>query len=107
MSEIEANGVRLHYEVAGDGPPLVFVHGMCGRAAVWADQVQRLSGEYTCITYDRRGHGESTDTNEPHSVPLHGEDFAALVTALKLAARPLRRVQRRRPHRPRRSAPSP
>src|SRR2546429_533621 len=29
MSEIEANGDRLHYEVMGDGPPLVFMHGMC------------------------------------------------------------------------------
>lgn len=35
MSEIEANGVRLHYEVIGDGPPVVFLHGMCGRGDVW------------------------------------------------------------------------
>lgn len=84
MAEVEANGVRLHYEVTGDGPPLVFVHGMCGRGAVWAGQVERLSGEFTCVTYDRRGHGSSDDGAEPHSVPLHGDDFAALVTALEL-----------------------
>jgi pimeloyl-ACP methyl ester carboxylesterase len=84
MPEIEANGVRLHYEVAGDGPPLVFVHGMCGRGAVWDGQVQRLSGECTCITYDRRGHGASTDGHEPHSVSLHGDDLAALVRGLGL-----------------------
>ena len=70
MSEIEANGVRLHYEMAGAGPPLVFVHGMCGRGAVWADQVERLSGELTCVTYDRRGHGSSTDTDEPTPASL-------------------------------------
>jgi pimeloyl-ACP methyl ester carboxylesterase len=84
VSEIDANGVHLHYEIAGAGPPLVFVHGMCGRGAVWADQVERLSGEFTCITYDRRGHGASSDTDDPHSVPLHGDDFAGLVTALQL-----------------------
>jgi 3-oxoadipate enol-lactonase len=84
VPEIEANGVRLHYEVKGDGPPLVFVHGMCGRAAVWADQVERLCGEFACVTYDRRGHGASSDGDEPHNVPLHGQDFAALVTALSL-----------------------
>ena len=85
MPEIEANGVRLHYEVTGTGPPLVFVHGMCGRGGVWSGQVERLSDEFTCVTYDRRGHGASTDGDVPHTVSLHGDDFAALVTKLDLA----------------------
>jgi pimeloyl-ACP methyl ester carboxylesterase len=84
VTEIEANGVRFHYEITGEGPPLVFVHGMCGRGAVWAGQVERLSDEFTCVTYDRRGHGSSPDGDVPHSVPLHGDDFAALVRALGL-----------------------
>src|SRR5437868_11093465 len=79
-----SNGVRLHYEVMGEGPPLVFVHGMCGRGAVWAGQVQRLADEFTCVSYDRRGHGSSSDAEAPHSVPLHGDDFAALVKGLGL-----------------------
>jgi pimeloyl-ACP methyl ester carboxylesterase len=84
MAEIEANGVRLNYEITGAGPGLVFVHGMCGRAAVWAGQVERLSNEFTCVTYDRRGHGSSSDGEAPHTVPLHGDDFAALVRRLAL-----------------------
>src|SRR5512146_3150675 len=84
MAEVEANGVRLHYDVTGDGPPLVFVHGMCGQGAVWAGQVERLSGEFTCVTYDRRGHGSSGDADVPHSVPLHGDDLAGLVEGLGL-----------------------
>jgi len=83
-SKIEANGVQLKFEMIGSGPPLVFVHGMCGRGAVWAGQVERLSDEFTCVTYDRRGHGSSSDSDAPHSVPLHGDDFAALVRALQL-----------------------
>lgn len=82
MAVVEANGVPLHYEVTGDGPPLVFVHGMCGRGAVWAGQVERLSDEFTCVVYDRRGHGSSGDEGTAHSVPLHSDDFAGLVTAL-------------------------
>lgn len=78
------NGVRLHYEVSGDGPPLVFVHGMCGRGAVWDGQVERLSAEFTCVTYDRRGHGASSDGDVAHTVPLHADDFAALVRRLGL-----------------------
>ena len=84
MPEIEVNSVRLSYEVTGAGPPLVFVHGMCGRGAVWAGQVERLADEFTCVSYDRRGHGSSTDAGVPHAVPLHGDDFAALVTELGL-----------------------
>lgn len=84
MSAVDINGVRLHYEVAGEGPPLVFVHGMCGRAEVWADQVSRLSDEFTCVTYDRRGHGSSSDADVEHSVQLHADDLAALVTELDL-----------------------
>ena len=86
MPEIETNGVRLHYDIAGDGPPLVFVHGMCGRGAVWTGQVERLADQFTCVTYDRRGHGSSNDGEVSHSVPLHGDDFAALVKALGLSA---------------------
>lgn len=84
MPDIEANGVRLHYEITGAGPPLIFVHGMCGRGDVWAGQVERLSDEFTCVVYDRRGHGSSTDGDLAHSVSLHGDDFAALVGALGL-----------------------
>ena len=85
MSEIDANGVRLHYEVSGEGPALVFVHGMCGRGGVWAGQVERLLDEFMCVSYDRRGHGSSSDGDASHSVALHGDDFAALVQALGLA----------------------
>ena len=84
MPEVDANGVRLHYEVAGDGPPLVFVHGMCGRGAVWSGQVHLLSDAFMCVTYDRRGHGTSSDGDEPQTVPMHGDDLAALVRALGL-----------------------
>ena len=84
MPEVSVGQVRLHYDVTGEGPPLVFVHGMCGRGAVWSGQAGRLSDAFTCVTYDRRGHGSSSDGESPHTVPLHGDDFAALVRHLEL-----------------------
>jgi pimeloyl-ACP methyl ester carboxylesterase len=84
MPEVAVNGVRLHYDVAGNGPPLVFVHGMCGFGAVWSGQLDRLSDAFMCVTYDRRGHGSSSDGDVPHTVPLHGDDLAALLRALDL-----------------------
>jgi pimeloyl-ACP methyl ester carboxylesterase len=75
----------LYAEQAGDGPSVVFVHGMCGDARVWADQVDRLSGRFRCTTYDRRGHTRSPRTDVAETVGLHADDLAALIDALDLA----------------------
>lgn len=81
----QTNGTTLHVEQAGEGPSLVFVHGMCGDARVWADQVHRLADRFRCTTYDRRGHTRSPRTDVAESVELHADDLAGLITALDLA----------------------
>jgi 3-oxoadipate enol-lactonase len=83
--EVQANGTTLYAEQTGEGPPLVFVHGMCGDARVWADQVERLGDRYRCTTYDRRGHTRSPRTDAAESVELHADDLAGLIEALDLA----------------------
>ncbi len=80
-----ANGTTLYTEQTGDGPSLVFVHGMCGDARVWADQKRRLADRFSCTTYDRRGHTRSPRTDIVESVDLHADDLAALIRALDLA----------------------
>jgi 3-oxoadipate enol-lactonase len=77
-------GTTIHYERAGSGPDLVFVHGMCGDARVWEDQVERLGDRYTCITYDRRGHSRSPRGDAGGSDATHADDAAALIEALGL-----------------------
>lgn len=83
--DVKANGTTLYAEQTGDGPSLVFVHGMCGDARVWADQVDRLADRFRCTAYDRRGHTRSPRTDAAETVELHGDDLAALITALGLA----------------------
>lgn len=83
--EVDVNGATLYAEEAGDGPPLVFVHGMCGSARVWGDQVGRLGDRFSCTTYDRRGHTRSPRTEATESVELHADDLAALIDALDVA----------------------
>jgi len=83
--ETAANGTTLAFDQTGDGPSLVFVHGMCGDARVWADQAERLGDRFRCTTYDRRGHTRSPRTDVAESVELHADDLAALVRALDLA----------------------
>jgi pimeloyl-ACP methyl ester carboxylesterase len=85
MPTIDVNDTTLHYERAGHGPAILFVHGMCGDAEVWADQARRFSGRYTCVRYDRRGHSRSARGDAVISDALHAADAAALIQALELA----------------------
>ncbi len=85
MSNVEVNDTKLYYDRDGQGPAMLFVHGMCGDAEVWADQARRFADRYTCVRYDRRGHTRSARGRAIISDGLHAEDAAALIDALDLA----------------------
>jgi pimeloyl-ACP methyl ester carboxylesterase len=86
MPTVDVNDTTLYFDRAGDGPAILFVHGMCGDADVWADQARRLEDRYTCVRYDRRGHSRSARGEEAAvSDSLHADDAAALIGALDLA----------------------
>lgn len=54
------NGVQTAYTVTGEGTPILFIHGFSGGKVDWTEIARQMSGEYTCITYDLLGHGETT-----------------------------------------------
>jgi pimeloyl-ACP methyl ester carboxylesterase len=85
MPTIDINDTTLYYERIGQGPVMLFVHGMCGDAEVWADQARRFSDRYTCVRYDRRGHSRSHRGDATISDALHADDAAALIESLGLA----------------------
>lgn len=85
MPAINVRDTSLYYETAGRGETtLLFIHGMCGGAWNWEDQMNRLSPEFTCVAYDRRGHSRSEAGSEDQSNRTHVEDAAALIEALGL-----------------------
>jgi 3-oxoadipate enol-lactonase len=84
MPTAAIRGTTIHYEWAGARPDLLFIHGMCGDARVWEQQVGLLADAHTCITYDRRGHSRSPRGDEPESDAVHADDAAALIQALSL-----------------------
>lgn len=86
MATININGTTIYYEEAGNGPAMLFIHGMAGFAGVWADQVARFSATAHCVAYDRRGHTRSPKGSvNQESVELHADDAAALIQTLHLA----------------------
>jgi len=59
------NGVKIHYEVEGHGPPLLMQHGFSSSLDTWYEIgfVRALSQNYRLIMVDARGHGKS---DKPH-----------------------------------------
>lgn len=83
MPQVVSNdGTTIVYERNGEGPPLVIVDGaLCSRAfGPSAAQSARLADQFAVYTYDRRGRGESGDT-QPYAVEREIEDLAAVIRA--------------------------
>jgi pimeloyl-ACP methyl ester carboxylesterase len=85
MPKTEVNGVRLFYEIAGRGEPLVLVHGSWVDATRWRAVVAGLAESFRVLVYDRRGHSRSERPDAPGSVDEDGDDLAALLKTLDLA----------------------
>ena len=75
-----ADGTTIAYDQMGNGPAVILVDGALGSRAdgFMVPLATRLSPYFTVITYDRRGRGESTDT-QPFAVEREIEDIEALI----------------------------
>jgi 3-oxoadipate enol-lactonase len=78
-----ANGIQLYYEVHGEGPPVVFVHGAGGNHASWFRQTLAFAGSRRVIVYDQRGFGNSKDV-EQRGRSAMVDDLAALLDHLEI-----------------------
>lgn len=79
--------IQIAYDHLGSGPAVVLLHGGGGRRQDWheAGYVQRLKEEFTVITIDLRGHGESDQPTDPfdYSISKMCQDILAVVDACK------------------------
>jgi pimeloyl-ACP methyl ester carboxylesterase len=85
MASIALNGFQLHYEIAGQGTPVIFLHGLGSSADDWALQVPTFAARHQTITLDLRGHGQSP-CRGPLSIPQMAGDVAELLKHLSLRA---------------------
>lgn len=81
-------GVRIRFDVEGEGPVLVLHHGMTGSAQRWRDTgyVAALRERYRLILLDARGHGRSDKPQAADAYSRHrlAEDVVAVLDALDL-----------------------
>jgi pimeloyl-ACP methyl ester carboxylesterase len=67
------DGVKLYYEEAGSGTPILFVHEYCGDWRSWEPQVRFFSRRHRCITYSFRGYPGS---DIPDAASMYGQQHA-------------------------------
>ncbi|MEM8579148.1 MAG: alpha/beta hydrolase [Pseudomonadota bacterium] len=82
MPDIALNGIDMHYEVDGTGPPLILLAGMLSDSASWGPLVAPLAQHHTVIRPDNRTTGRTTPWDAPVSVNQMAQDAAALMAAL-------------------------
>lgn len=80
------NGVELHHASAGEGPPLIFVHGAMGDWRSSAPQWPAFVPRFSCISYSRRySHPNRNDMASPDHSALHeAEDLRLFMDVLGL-----------------------
>ncbi|HEX6644121.1 MAG TPA: alpha/beta hydrolase [Gemmatimonadales bacterium] len=79
---VAVNGVELHYEIHGEGAPLVLLHGGVSPSEMFGAPLAEMSRRHRVIAVHLRGHGLSSDADVPWSCELMADDVAALLDSI-------------------------
>ncbi|MHA1391701.1 MAG: alpha/beta fold hydrolase [Promethearchaeota archaeon] len=78
----DVNGVRLCYEVFGDGYPLFLIHGFGAKKESWIAQIPDLSKHFKVIRLDNRGAGKSERPDAEYTMEVFADDINGLMAHL-------------------------
>jgi 3-oxoadipate enol-lactonase len=81
---LDANGVSIHYQLAGNGPSLVLLHEMGGTLDSWDGIFPAMSARFRTLRYDQRGFGWSEKMRQPFTVETLVDDLEAMLTGTDL-----------------------
>ncbi|MDS0282086.1 alpha/beta fold hydrolase [Haloarcula onubensis] len=83
---VTVDGSRIHYRDAGDGPPVVLLHGGIIDAAEvsWPPVIERLAPDCRVVAPDLLGYGDSDLPPGPYSIPRHAGVVAGFLDELDL-----------------------
>lgn len=84
---IQANGIRLSVtDFGGEGPTVLLLHGLMGRASNWASTAEWLINQgYRVVAFDQRGHGHSDKPDNAYTRTDYVNDAIALIEQLHLS----------------------
>lgn len=83
-NRVEVNGMQMYYEVSGEGPPLVVLHGAYMNIPSMGAIVPALARTHTVYALEFQGHGRTPDIERPITYPNLADDAAAFMDAVGL-----------------------
>lgn len=84
MPYVSVPDCSLYYEEEGDGPAIVFAHGMGGNHLSWWQQVPVFAEQYRCVVFDHRGFGLSAEAPGGAGPASFRDDLLALMDHLSM-----------------------
>ena len=84
MDQVEVGGLRIAFDTAGHGPPLLLLHGGFSDRRAWRPQLAGLADEFTLVAWDAPGCGGSSDPPGTFRLTDYADHLAGFVAALGL-----------------------
>src|SRR5574342_801782 len=81
---VQVNGMRMYYEVSGQGAPLIVLHGSYMNIPTMGAIIPRLARTHRVYALEFQGHGRTTDIDRPITYPNLADDVAAFMDAVGL-----------------------
>ncbi|MGE0442886.1 MAG: alpha/beta fold hydrolase [Gemmatimonadales bacterium] len=76
---VSVNGAEVYYEIHGDGPPLIMLHGGVTPSEMFGAPLGEMAKAHRVIAIHTRGHGLSKDGSGPWSFEVFADDVAAVM----------------------------
>ena len=79
MPSVQSDGTAIHYDVVGEGAPVVLIAGLAGTGGSWGSQIDLFAKDHLVIVPDHRGTGRSERTIKDMTIAQHARDIARVV----------------------------
>ena len=79
MPVAQVGNLRMHYQIKGEGPPLVMIMGLNGDITWWDRLLTELAGDFRLLLFDNRGAGLTDKPNEKYTISMLAEDTVGLM----------------------------
>ena len=82
MPQIDLDGLRINYDVQGDGEPLLLIPYLAADHACYAFQLPAYTEHFSCISVDLPGSGESDKPPGPYSTEAYADQLSGFLGAI-------------------------